>query len=368
MKYLDQGEWHSDQIPTSNERNHTPFMCFDESGTLHIAFVAENSGNEEYKTGYIYGTIGQWHEFILDDSYLGPHGTGALPCIGITSTGIAHILYRSSDDQTFMRIYHAWNNTLGGEEWEYEALSSPNDVDMSVTLSFDSDDILHAVLSGKVQEHDDLWFIYYNSMSADGNWSNWEKVNSITNVVMPSIALDQLNNPHIAMMNISGNMYEGDIYYCYKDDSGAWQESEIISDDYFFPTLKIDNDGKARMSCITGGNTGIFGVYHITGDVLTGIKDDFGPERPLSTCILSQNYPNPFNVKTVISYMVPRAGHVELNVFNILGEKVAMLVDEYQEAGDHNLNWDCSQMATGVYFYNLKFDESSVNRKAILLK
>ena len=90
--------------------------------------------------------------------------------------------------------------------------------------------------------------------------------------------------------------------------------------------------------------------------------------QPITAYKLWQNYPNPFNDQTVISYNIPRAGYVELAVYNILGEKVTTLIDEFQEAGEHDHKWDSSKIATGIYFYHLKFDESSLKRKAILLK
>ena len=84
---------------------------------------------------------------------------------------------------------------------------------------------------------------------------------------------------------------------------------------------------------------------------------------------LDQNYPNPFNPKTTIQYNLPSAGKVELNVYNILGQKVATLVSEKKAAGSFKVEWDASGFASGVYFYKLVVDDKFTNtRKLILLK
>jgi len=88
---------------------------------------------------------------------------------------------------------------------------------------------------------------------------------------------------------------------------------------------------------------------------------------------LSQNYPNPFNPSTTIDFALPENTHVKLEVFNILGRRVAVLLDRDMEAGTHNLVWNStsgsgSQVASGVYFYRLKAGDYVGSRKMLLLK
>ncbi len=83
---------------------------------------------------------------------------------------------------------------------------------------------------------------------------------------------------------------------------------------------------------------------------------------------LYQNYPNPFNPTTNISFSLARRGHVQLRVFNILGQLVATLVDGELSPGAHNYNFDGGRFASGVYFYQLTTESFSQSRKMVLVK
>ncbi len=83
---------------------------------------------------------------------------------------------------------------------------------------------------------------------------------------------------------------------------------------------------------------------------------------------LNQNYPNPFNPATEISYTLPRDGHVKLEIYNLLGQKVATLVDEYQQTGRKNVNWEPKDLASGIYFYKLSSGDFTVTKKMVLTK
>jgi hypothetical protein len=65
------------------------------------------------------------------------------------------------------------------------------------------------------------------------------------------------------------------------------------------------------------------------------------------------SYPNPFNPLTTIRFSLPHASHVKLTVYNTLGERVSTLVDEEKAAGVHNVRFDASSLASGVYLYRV---------------
>jgi hypothetical protein len=83
---------------------------------------------------------------------------------------------------------------------------------------------------------------------------------------------------------------------------------------------------------------------------------------------LQQNYPNPFNPTTRIEYAIPKASHVSLQVFDLLGREVATLVDEVQSAGFKSVEFDADRVASGVYFYRLRGENSVLSNKMILAK
>jgi len=83
---------------------------------------------------------------------------------------------------------------------------------------------------------------------------------------------------------------------------------------------------------------------------------------------LSQNYPNPFNPSTKIQFSVPEQSHVTLNVFNILGQKVATLVNGIKTSGNYEVSFDAAKLSTGVYIYRLEAGNNTITKKMTLLK
>ena len=89
-----------------------------------------------------------------------------------------------------------------------------------------------------------------------------------------------------------------------------------------------------------------------------------------SSFSLEQNYPNPFNPETVIRYQLPEGGLVTLKVYDVLGREVAILINEFQQAGAYNSTFSISnsQLSSGVYFYRLTAGNKVETKKMILLK
>lgn len=83
---------------------------------------------------------------------------------------------------------------------------------------------------------------------------------------------------------------------------------------------------------------------------------------------LSQNYPNPFNPSTVIKFTLPEAQNVNLTVFDILGREVISLVNEHKNSGTYEVNFDATELSSGVYFYRLVTDNFSDTKRMLLVK
>ena len=83
---------------------------------------------------------------------------------------------------------------------------------------------------------------------------------------------------------------------------------------------------------------------------------------------LEQNYPNPFNPTTTIRYALPQRSHVTLTVFNTLGQLVATLVNDEEQAGNHELRFDGLNLASGSYFYRLSAGSFVMTMRCLLMK
>jgi hypothetical protein len=94
-------------------------------------------------------------------------------------------------------------------------------------------------------------------------------------------------------------------------------------------------------------------------DGLNGNPDSF---------VLNQNYPNPFNPTTILSYSLKEPARVKLAVYNLVGQEVQVVVDEYQNAGAYEYTFDASSLPTGVYLYKLQVGESSSVKRMTLVK
>ncbi len=117
---------------------------------------------------------------------------------------------------------------------------------------------------------------------------------------------------------------------------------------------------------VTFSSDVIGNFFILTGDSPTSVQtsndlivDDFQ---------LLQNYPNPFNPSTTINFTIAKQSNVSLSVFNLLGQKVADLVNGNMEPGNYNVRFDASNLSSGVYLYQLRTDGATIVKKMQLLK
>ncbi|MFU8812085.1 MAG: zinc-dependent metalloprotease [Balneolaceae bacterium] len=83
---------------------------------------------------------------------------------------------------------------------------------------------------------------------------------------------------------------------------------------------------------------------------------------------LNQNYPNPFNPSTIIPYSLSQSAHVQIAVYDMLGRRVTTLIDEQRPAGSHTIQFDASNLASGVYMYRLQTASQVLSRQMVLIK
>ena len=121
----------------------------------------------------------------------------------------------------------------------------------------------------------------------------------------------------------------------------------------------ILSDGIVNVSALNQFN-------FVTSTYVTGVDDkiDLIPKK----FSISQNYPNPFNPVTKINYSIPRTSSVSLKIYDILGREIKTLVEEVKVAGYYEINFDGSNLSSGVYFYRIQAGGFVETKKLILMK
>jgi len=189
------------------------------------------------------------------------------------------------------------------------------------------------------------------NISTNSNTSNKFVIHGISKQFLPTNQMEYRTNPFVLnyydnnqTVHIS-NLY-GENSILMEDISGNWKYRQH-SDNYF--VLRKD---------------GVFAIFH---DLNNEYVIDYNKTR------LFQNFPNPFVGQTEIQYYLNEAAHVKLNIYSSGGKKIKKLVDNYQEKGYYNLNWDAVNnkgkvVASGVYYYVIWVDGRKIIRKMVHLK
>jgi len=142
----------------------------------------------------------------------------------------------------------------------------------------------------------------------------------------------------IGFVNGSGNSYSPKNYF--------YEDKNINFGTYLYRLKQIDYNGQSKSSNVI--------------EVFTRLAP--------TKYVLEQNYPNPFNPATTIKYQLPKSGLVQLKIFNLLGSEVAVLVNEVKTEGEYSVNFDASNLSSGVYLYKLTAGSFVETKKLILLK
>ena len=125
----------------------------------------------------------------------------------------------------------------------------------------------------------------------------------------------------------------------------SFADNTVSAGKYSYRLKQIDNDGSYKYSKIVEVNIGSPAAF-----------------------ALDQNYPNPFNPNTTISYALPSSSNVKLIIYNSLGQEVQILVNGFEAAGIHKVNFNALNLTSGMYFYKIEAGSFSQVKKMILLK
>ena len=125
----------------------------------------------------------------------------------------------------------------------------------------------------------------------------------------------------------------------------SYVDNGLQSDKYYYRLKQIDFNGSFEYSNV------------IEAEVNTPVKFE-----------LAQNYPNPFNPTTKIDFTIPASGNVILTVYNVLGQEITALVNGFMKSGSHTVDFNASNLNSGLYFYKLEANGVSLVKKMMLLK
>ena len=247
--------------------------------------------------------------------------------IGVKPSGELFVL---SDVGIFM-------STNNGDKWLNINDSIPDDFYFSIAFHPNGDIFVGGALST------------YRSTDAGVTWTEGGSVSALSMTIHPN-----------------GSLFAGAYSSVYRSDDlgNAW---ELVGPG--LENLRVNALAFGDLDVLFAGTEGV-GIYKsslsvtsVNSDKITSV-DDFS---------LSQNYPNPFNPSTKIRYAIPllggaRGGYVTLKVYDILGNEVATLVDEFKPAGRYEVNFDGKKLSSGLYIYTLNSLNYFSSRKMMLLK
>jgi hypothetical protein len=170
------------------------------------------------------------------------------------------------------------------------------------------------------------------------NWKTETEVNNYGfEVERYALSAERQAWEKIGFVNGNGNSNSPKSY--------SFEDKNVTAGKYSYRLKQIDNDGQFEYS--------------------KAIEVDFGVPKKFE---LSQNYPNPFNPTTTIRFNLPEATNVKLTLFNILGQEVKTLVNESKESGVHTINFNATELNSGIYIYKLESGSFTQTRKMTLVK
>jgi len=227
---------------------------------------------------------------------------------------------------------------------------------------------------------DTLWIRRVDVGIDDWPWGvatdAWDNV-----IVVGRVHLGGVQNEAFVMKyNPDGDTLWAKLYYDigrFYDVATDTSGNVILVSDGF--TMKCDPEGdtlwtKRSYRALRGVATDPSGNVIVTGPSETikfkgssGVEGENYYSFP-TVFSLAQNYPNPFNPKTQINYTLPRNSQVRLEVYNLLGQKAAILVDSKQTRGYKSVTWDASPFPSGIYLYRLQTGDYTETKKMVLIK
>jgi photosystem II stability/assembly factor-like uncharacterized protein len=296
------------------------YTAGDVSLTTGSLIISTDSGNNWIENQPVSKLQGYWHTTSMssDGSKIIAGGAGYGGRLFISTNG-----------------GNIWNETQPAEN--YDAMW------YTTSMSSDGIKIIAGVNGGRLYISTDGGTSWNETQPAGNTNESWNTT---------SMSLDGTS--------IIAGVYGGRLYIS-TDGGSSWNETQPFGNNNVqWRTSAMNSDGSKMIAASSPGR-----LYLYNKDV-TSAK---GPQQLLpKEYNLSQNYPNPFNPTTTIDYQLPKAGNVTLRVYDILGREVTTLVNGFVQAGYYKTQFNASNLASGIYIYELRVNDYRSVKKLMLLK
>jgi hypothetical protein len=270
-------------------------------------------------------------------------------------------IYDDSTDQDIL----VWYKNTGSEIYSREQIDSTVENIPQIVVNDLNDDGFKDIILIDNRESGDGIFWYKN----DGNENYSRDTVSINFNRLPrSLQVTDIDGDDDKDVIVTGgNGATGEVVI-YEND-GEENFGKIIIDDSGGNRQRVyvaDVDNDADMDLLVTNNFP-FEVIFYRNDGLTGIKDDPLLSMP-GQFGLKQNYPNPFNPLTKIKFNIPKSEEVKIEIFNTLGQRIDILVNQFMKAGYHEVEFNAQNLSSGIYLYRIEAGKFQDTNKMVLLR
>ena len=381
------------------ENNHDPKMVTDVSGNVYVTGAAYTGGWGHYFT-FKYNSAGifQWQK-----TYIGPLNRLDYPNdIKVDAAGNVYVTGSSNRITLNTDCTTIKYNSSGVQQWVQRYIAADNLSSIGYCLSLDSWGNIY--VSGKVQQAGQQGYFYdyltlKYSPSGVQKWIQTYNGPGNSSDVAVSNAVDAANNVYVTGFSIGFGTYADYATIKYSQGSSIYwiirEKIDFISgviDTLVLSQILPQNYGRMLKNNLSGAvkqldqnhpNVAIIRMnlfkfevnlliqlqilpFQLAQPLIAGANEVIGliqnmnvngnnlqPVEEKLTFSLEQNFPNPFNPSTKIRYEIPFNSFVTLKVYDVLGRETAALVSEDLSEGIHEVQWNASKYASGIYFYKL---------------
>ncbi|HEY6627203.1 MAG TPA: T9SS type A sorting domain-containing protein [Ignavibacteriaceae bacterium] len=318
-----------------------------------LVIIKYNSNLDTSWVVHINGSDNSFNEFTVD--------------LALDDTGNVYALCRLQNNPGFTDFAVLKINQDGDVIWRTEFdEAGGQDIPEAMTM----DDEGNIFVTGRVRRisgggYNDFAVIKYNNDGVEQWKSYYDGPNNLDDDPI-DVVLDQDGNVFACgESNRDGSYFK---FIVVKYNSAGVYEWEYVYDENVNGkafSMRPDNNGYVYAAGEAENISGDVDLFAVKLSKTTDVSNDIITKNSFE---LFQNYPNPFNPTTSINWQSPIGGHQTLKVYDVLGNEVTTLIDEYKSAGSYEVKFDASGLNSGVYFYKLRAGSYSQTKKLVLLK